>query len=322
MRKDSKITGLEFRLQVHRGDGAVRVARLPRPLLIAVAALLPTCVVLVVAAVSLAAQYRGVRAELAAAEAGYQGSRYLYDQLNDELAQVRSLNDRLQVVADNRPPSINSQFFGIGGSSSHPRVKRAPLARRLDDLNRAAGVTAAEVGRQKQGFVELTRLLENRQEEMAAHPSIWPVRGWIASPFGRRVDPYTHRWKLHEGVDIAGRFGTPVVASADGAVASVDRDPAGYGRFGTPVVASADGAVASVDRDPAGYGRFVLLNHGATVETLYGHLAQVIVQPGAAVRRGDVIAYMGSSGRSTGPHVHYEVRVAGVHHDPLDYMLD
>ncbi|NCS73110.1 MAG: M23 family metallopeptidase [Deltaproteobacteria bacterium] len=297
MRKDSKITGLEFRLQVHRGDGAVRVARLPRPLLIAVAALLPTCVVLVVAAVSLAAQYRGVRAELAAAEAGYQGSRYLYDQLNDELAQVRSLNDRLQVVADNRPPSINSQFFGIGGSSSHPRVKRAPLARRLDDLNRAAGVTAAEVGRQKQGFVELTRLLENRQEEMAAHPSIWPVRGWIASPFGRRVDPYTHRWKLHEGVDIAGRFGTPVVASADG-------------------------AVASVDRDPAGYGRFVLLNHGATVETLYGHLAQVIVQPGAAVRRGDVIAYMGSSGRSTGPHVHYEVRVAGVHHDPLDYMLD
>jgi len=297
VRKDSKITGLEFRLQVHRGDGAVRVARLPRPLLIAVAALLPTCVVLVVAAVSLAAQYRGVRAELAAAEAGYQGSRYLYDQLNDELAQVRSLNDRLQVVADNRPPSINSQFFGIGGSSSHPRVKRAPLARRLDDLNRAAGVTAAEVGRQKQGFVELTRLLENRQEEMAAHPSIWPVRGWIASPFGRRVDPYTHRWKLHEGVDIAGRFGTPVVASADG-------------------------AVASVDRDPAGYGRFVLLNHGATVETLYGHLAQVIVQPGAAVRRGDVIAYMGSSGRSTGPHVHYEVRVAGVHHDPLDYMLD
>jgi len=250
-----------------------------------------------VAAVSLAAQYRGVRAELAAAEAGYQGSRYLYDQLNDELAQVRSLNDRLQVVADNRPPSINSQFFGIGGSSSHPRVKRAPLARRLDDLNRAAGVTAAEVGRQKQGFVELTRMLENRQEEMAAHPSIWPVRGWIASPFGRRVDPYTHRWKLHEGVDIAGRFGTPVVASADG-------------------------AVASVDRDPAGYGRFVLLNHGATVETLYGHLAQVIVQPGAAVRRGDVIAYMGSSGRSTGPHVHYEVRVAGVHHDPLDYMLD
>jgi len=297
VRKDSKITGLEFRLQVHRGDGAVRVARLPRPLLIAVAALLPTCVVLAVAAVSLAAQYRGVRAELAAAEAGYQGSRYLYDQLNDELAQVRSLNDRLQVVADNRPPSINSQFFGIGGSSSHPRVKRAPLARRLDDLNRAAGVTAAEVGRQKQGFVELTRLLENRQEEMAAHPSIWPVRGWIASPFGRRVDPYTHRWKLHEGVDIAGRFGTPVVASADG-------------------------AVASVDRDPAGYGRFVLLNHGATVETLYGHLAQVIVQPGAAVRRGDVIAYMGSSGRSTGPHVHYEVRVAGVHHDPLDYMLD
>jgi len=252
---------------------------------------------LAVVAVSLVGQNRRVAAELSAVEEGYQGSRYLYDQLNHELAQARHLNDRLRVIADNRPPSINGQFFGLGGFSPSPPVGAAPLVRRLDDLAQATGAATAEVERQEQGFVELTRLLEGRQAQMAALPSIWPARGWLSSPFGRRLDPYNHRWKQHEGVDIAGRFGTPVVASADG-------------------------EVAKVTWDRGGYGHFVLLDHGGTVETLYGHLAQVIVEPGDAVRRGDVIAYMGSTGRSTGPHVHYEVRVAGVHRNPMDYMRE
>jgi len=288
---------LEFRLQVHRGDGVVRVAHLPRLLLIALTALVPTCVLLTVVAVALIGQNRHVSAELATVEAGYQGSRYLYDRLNDELLQVRRLNDRLRVVADNRPPSINGQFFGLGGLSPSPLAATAPLSRRLDDLARATDAAAEEADQQKKGFVELTRLLEGRREQMATRPSIRPARGWIASPFGRRLDPYTHRWKMHEGIDIAGRFGTPVVASADG-------------------------EVAKVTWDRGGYGHFVLLDHGDTVETLYGHLAQVIVEPGDAVRRGDVIAYMGSTGRSTGPHVHYEVRVAGVHRNPIDYMRE
>ncbi len=273
----------------------MHVAHLPRPLLIALAALLPACVVLTVATIALVGHSRQVSAELAALEEGYQGSRYLYDRLNDELAQVRRLNDRLRVVADNRPPSINGQFFGLGGLSPSPSVDAAPLSRRLHDLARATDAAAGEIERQGAGFVELTRLLEGRQAEMATLPSIRPARGWIASPFGRRLDPYNHRWKMHEGIDIAGRFGTPVVASADG-------------------------EVAKVARDRGGYGQFVLLDHGDTVETLYGHLAQVIVEPGDVVRRGDVIAYMGSTGRSTGPHVHYEVRVAGVHRNPVDYM--
>jgi len=248
-----------------------------------------------VAAVALVGQNHRVSAELATVEEGYRGSRYLYDQLNHQLAEVRHLNDRLRVVADNRPPSINGQFFGLGGLAPASPSQAAPLPRRLDDLARASDAAATEIDHQEKSFVELTRLLAGRQEKMAAHPSIWPARGWIASPFGRRIDPYTHRWKMHEGVDIAGRFGTPIVASADG-------------------------EVAKVTWDRGGYGHFVLLDHGDTVETLYGHLAQVIVEPGDAVRRGDVIAYMGSTGRSTGPHVHYEVRVAGVHRNPMDYM--
>ncbi len=272
----------------------VRVAHLPRPLLLALAALIPICLVLVAVVFSLAAQNRRMSAELAKVEEGYEGSRYLYDELNQELAQVRRLNDRLRVVADVHPPSINGQFFGLGGLSP---ATPAPLEARLGALSRASREAAAEVKRQGESFLELTRLLAGRQEEMAALPSIWPARGWVASPFGRRIDPYTHRWKMHEGIDIAGRFGTPVVASADGEVAKV-----------------------AVDR--GGYGHFILLDHGDSVETLYGHLAQVIVEPGDPVRRGDVIAYMGSTGRSTGPHVHYEVRVAGTHRNPMDYMRE
>ncbi len=275
----------------------MRVAHLPRPLLIALAALVPTCVLLAAVTVALVGQNRRVSAKLATVEEGYQGSRYLYGRLNDELAQVRRLNDRLRVVADNRPPSINGQFFGLGGLSPSPSAGATSLTHRLDNLAQATDAAAEEVERQGKSFVELTRLLEGRQELMATRPSIRPARGWIASPFGRRIDPYTHRWKMHEGVDIAGRFGTPIVASADG-------------------------EVAKVTWDRGGYGHFVLLDHGNTVETLYGHLAQVIVEPGDPVRRGDVIAYMGSTGRSTGPHVHYEVRVAGVHRNPMDYMRE
>lgn len=273
----------------------MHVAHLPQPLLIALAALVPTCLLLTVVTISLVRHNRHVSAELATVEEGYQGSRYLYDRLNDELAQVRRLNDRLQIVADNRPPSINGQFFGLGGLSLSPSMDSAPLTRRLDDLARATDAARGEVERQEEGFVELTRLLEGRQAQMATLPSIRPARGWIASPFGRRIGPYTHRWKFHEGIDIAGRFGTPVVASADG-------------------------VVAKVARDRGGYGQFVLVDHGDKVETLYGHLAQIIVEAGDAVQRGDVIAYMGSTGRSTGPHVHYEVRVGGVHRNPVDYM--
>jgi murein DD-endopeptidase MepM/ murein hydrolase activator NlpD len=100
---------------------------------------------------------------------------------------------------------------------------------------------------------------------------------------------------MHEGIDIAGRFGSPVVAVADGYVAFAGENQ--------------------------GYGKMVLLQHGFGISTIYGHLSEILVREGMKVRRGEMVGRMGSTGRSTGPHVHYEVRVFGVPTDPKKYFL-
>jgi len=130
--------------------------------------------------------------------------------------------------------------------------------------------------------------------ELADAPSIWPVEGRVASGFGERQDPFNGEGAFHTGIDIDAPYGTPVRATADGVVT---------------------GAVMG-----AGYGRAVELDHGHSVDTLYGHLSATAVSPGEHVTRGQVIGYIGATGRATGPHLHYEVRVHNVPVNPYKYL--
>jgi len=131
--------------------------------------------------------------------------------------------------------------------------------------------------------------------EIAEHvPSIMPADGKIVSGFGMRRDPFTFAWKMHTGVDIANVPGTPIRAAASGVV--VDAGWVG------------------------GYGLAVRIDHGNGVETVYAHLSRVVVQRGQTVKKGELIANMGSTGRSTGPHLHYEVRLGGRPVDPAPYL--
>lgn len=130
--------------------------------------------------------------------------------------------------------------------------------------------------------------------QLAATPSIWPVNGEITSKFGWRNAPIEDASEIHQGIDIAVATGTPVVAAADGVVAR-----SGY---------------------IGGYGNMVQINHGNGIETIYGHNSQLIVSVGQTIKKGQVIAYAGSTGISTGPHLHYEVRVNGKAVDPLRYL--
>jgi murein DD-endopeptidase MepM/ murein hydrolase activator NlpD len=130
--------------------------------------------------------------------------------------------------------------------------------------------------------------------ELADAPSIWPVEGRVASGFGAREDPINGEGSFHTGVDIDAPYGTPVRAAADG-----------------------DATGASMG---AGYGRQVVLDHGHGVLTVYGHLSAVAVIAGQHVTRGEVIGYVGQSGRATGPHLHYEVRVRNVPVNPHKYL--
>ncbi len=130
--------------------------------------------------------------------------------------------------------------------------------------------------------------------ELADAPSLWPVEGRIGSSFGEREDPINGEGAFHSGVDIEAPYGTPVRAAADGDVT---------------------GAAVG-----AGYGRTVVLNHGHDLLTVYGHLSAIAVVPGQNVTRGQVVGYVGQSGRATGPHLHYEVRVHNVPVNPHKYL--
>jgi len=129
---------------------------------------------------------------------------------------------------------------------------------------------------------------------LADAPSIWPVMGRIGSSFGEREDPFNGEGAFHAGIDIDAPYGTPVRATADGEVTGQEMG--------------------------AGYGRQVVLNHGHDVVTVYGHLSSIAVLPGQHVTRGQVIGYVGQSGRATGPHLHYEVRVHNVPVNPHKYL--
>ncbi|MDX1631852.1 MAG: peptidoglycan DD-metalloendopeptidase family protein [Thermoanaerobaculia bacterium] len=138
--------------------------------------------------------------------------------------------------------------------------------------------------------------LDERYRWISSVPSIMPTRGLLTSGFGTRWDPITGKRALHEGLDISARRGRPVVAPADGLVVRAGR--IGY------------------------LGRAVYLSHGYGLTTRFGHLSEIDVDPGDEVKRGDVIGYVGSTGRSTGSHLHYEVHRDGRPVDPLAYILD
>ncbi|HEY6852393.1 MAG TPA: M23 family metallopeptidase [Terracidiphilus sp.] len=130
--------------------------------------------------------------------------------------------------------------------------------------------------------------------QLADAPQMWPVDGPVGSGFGQREDPFNGEGAFHSGIDIEAPYGTPVRATADGEVS---------------------GAAMG-----AGYGRAVVLNHGHDVMTLYGHLSAIAVLPGQHVILGQVIGYVGQTGRATGPHLHYEVRVHNVPVNPHKYL--
>ncbi|MGH9582834.1 MAG: M23 family metallopeptidase [Bryobacteraceae bacterium] len=132
------------------------------------------------------------------------------------------------------------------------------------------------------------------QWEVHTRPSLWPVRGPLTSPFGGRPDPFSGEGEFHTGIDIAAQKGTPVHVAADG--------------------------VATTAAWSGGYGKLIVVNHGNGIETYYAHLSQILVLPGEAVRAGEVIALSGGTGRATGPHLHYEVRIHGTPVNPWPYL--
>jgi murein DD-endopeptidase MepM/ murein hydrolase activator NlpD len=221
--------------------------------------------------------------------------------LKREMAEVYEIQETVSLAVGLDPLAPDVWEAGVGGRVPlhHASLEGVPyvqqdrltlLESELDKLLRQARI-------QHQGYLALLDTLDVRTEARAHIPSIRPVdTGWLSSGFGKRPDPFTGKLAYHHGID----FSVPV---------------------GTPVRATADGVVTAVKHE-RGFGRMIKIDHGNQTVTLYAHLSRSLVTKGQQVRRGEIIAESGKTGRVTAPHLHYEVHLAGRRVNPLPFILD
>jgi murein DD-endopeptidase MepM/ murein hydrolase activator NlpD len=221
--------------------------------------------------------------------------------LKEQMAKLKSFNQRLRVLANLDKAPQGDPVVGLGGpegAASGPGVRLSTTARerQISTMQRDLDQVSAEGESERRIQEELAKFLNERRSVLAATPSIWPTRGWVTSGFGYRISPWTGERHFHAGLDITTRSGSPVFSPAEGIV----------------TFAGFEGA----------YGRLLVINHGHGLVTRYGHLSDFKSEVGQKVKRGQRVASVGSSGRSTGPHLHYEILLSGVPANPRYYILD
>jgi murein DD-endopeptidase MepM/ murein hydrolase activator NlpD len=206
----------------------------------------------------------------------------------DQLGERATVDPSASRAMDKLPAIVKSRAMG-GGS-------RAALAPMLGggSTDTALGVLSDLLGVIGSRLDSVRDSVERRHALAAATPSVWPVAGWLSSGYGNRKDPFTHQGDFHPGLDISADYGQPVLATGDAIVAT----------------AGLNGA----------YGNMVTLDHGFGIVTKYGHLSRIGVMDAQRVKRGDVIGYVGSTGRSTGSHLHYEIWMNGRLTNPLTLL--
>lgn len=212
---------------------------------------------------------------------------------------LRDLDTKLRRAVSLGPRDKAQQVLGIGGPDEFGLQNLATLGEKkqeeaLKEMRQELSLLKGAASRQEASLQLLIEFFEDKRSLYASTPSVWPVRGWVTSPFGNRTSPFSGILKFHEGIDIAAQTGTPVIAPADGVVIK-----AGFS---------------------TGYGNMVEISHGYGIKTEFGHNSRLNVKAGQRVKRGEIIAYVGDTGSSTGPHLHYEVRINGLPVNPVRYM--
>ena len=220
--------------------------------------------------------------------------------LKTKLVDLNNFEKKIRIIANIEKSEDQDGLFGVGGSIPEDLDTQIPLTQKHNSLIRDMHEQLDQLNlasvNQSQGFETLFKYLHDQQNLLACTPAIRPTRGWTTSRFGYRTSPFTGRREFHKGYDIANREGTPVVAPADGVVTY-------SGKKGL-------------------LGNSVVIDHGHGMVTRYGHLKEFTKKRGEKVKRGETIAYMGNTGRSTGPHLHYEVHLNGIPVNPEKYILN
>jgi len=213
---------------------------------------------------------------------------------------LNDFENKIRIIANIEKTADQDSLFGVGGSIPDDLDTRIPLTEKHNSLMREMHEQTKQLelasGKQQEGFESLFNFLQDQRNLLSSTPAVRPVKGWTTSGFGYRKSPFTGLREFHKGLDIATRMATPVIATADGIVSFT----------GTKGL----------------LGKVVTIDHGHGIVSRYGHLGKVLKKRGAAVKRGDIIARVGVTGRTTGPHVHYEVLLNGLPVNPIKYILN
>jgi len=220
------------------------------------------------------------------------------DEFANRIEEFNQFDKKLRIVANYQISKDKKMLLGIGGAgNTQTKIKDlldrdqvklvSGMRKNISQLNEDANVM-------EKSFTELLIFLREQKSLLAATPSIWPVKGWVTSGFGSRRSPFASGVEFHGGMDIATRMGKEVISPADGFVVEV-------------VQASQDGNMIKVD-------------HGHGIMTTYSHLSKFAIKQGSRIKRGDLLGYVGTSGRSTGPHLHYAVYVNKIAVNPRRYL--
>ncbi|HEX6190977.1 MAG TPA: M23 family metallopeptidase [Chitinophagaceae bacterium] len=232
-----------------------------------------------------------------------------YEVLADELSSIRQQMEELE----KRDNNVYRSIFEANPIPDSARAKEIAMQQEIasvEKLDNSELITSIEtslrnissrIGAQKSSYDEIDKLVENKEQLLSHTPAIQPVSNKdltrVASGFGYRIDPIYKTTKMHAGIDFTAPQGTPIYATANGRVTT-------SGNTGN------------------GYGNHVIVNHGYGYETLYGHMVRVKARNGQEIKRGEVIGWVGSTGKSTGPHLHYEVHKNGNKIDPVYFFYN
>ena len=236
----------------------------------------------------------------------------LKDRYDDMKEDLRSIQQQMQEL-EKRDNNVYRAIFEANPIPDSARAKEQAIQKeiatveRMKDNELVASIQTtldnlvSRINAQQKSYNEIDKLVANKEQLLSHTPAIQPVSNKdlnrVASGFGYRIDPVYKTMKMHAGLDFAAPQGTPIYATADGTVSTA-------GNTGN------------------GYGNHVIINHGYGYETLYGHMVRVKARNGQAVKRGEVIGWVGSTGKSTGPHCHYEVHKYGNKIDPIYFFYN
>lgn len=238
------------------------------------------------------------------------------DDLKENYALLKDRADQLQkqmLELENRDNKVYRAIFEATPIPDSARLKEMEKSKEMElvqsmsetelvkSLTTQLNTLSLRIAYQEKSYNDIDGMIKNKEKLLAAIPAIQPVSNkdlrHIASGFGYRVDPVYKITKFHAGLDFAATQGTPIYATADG-------------------------VVKEASYDAGGFGNHVVINHGYSYETLYGHMVRIKVHVGEQIKRGEVIGWVGSTGKSTGPHCHYEVHKAGQPVDPVYFFYN